>query len=68
MVPSFIAGFTDSRYLRARGIDTYGLSPFLLEPQLLRGIHGPDERIPVDELRRGVERMTRIVRAYALGR
>ena len=65
VVPSFIAGFTDSRYLRARGIATYGLSPFLIEPQLLRGIHGPDERIPVDELRRGVGRMVRIVRAYA---
>ena len=65
VVPAFIAGFTDSRYLRERGIATYGVSPYLIEPQLLRGIHGPDERIPVDELRRGVERMTRIVRAYA---
>ncbi len=68
VVPAFIAGFTDSRYLRARGIPTYGLSPFLIEPQLLRGIHGPDERIPVDELERGVARMVRIVRAYATAR
>jgi acetylornithine deacetylase/succinyl-diaminopimelate desuccinylase-like protein len=65
VVPAFIAGFTDSRYLRARGIATYGVSPFLIEPQLLRGIHGPDERIPVAELERGVERMTAIVRRYA---
>lgn len=65
VVPAFIAGFTDSRYLRARGIATYGVSPFLLEPQLLRGIHGPDERIPVAELERGVERMTAVVRRYA---
>jgi acetylornithine deacetylase/succinyl-diaminopimelate desuccinylase-like protein len=65
VTPAFIAGFTDSRYLRARGIATYGLSPFLLEPQVLRGIHGPDERIPVAELERGVERMTEIVRRYA---
>jgi acetylornithine deacetylase/succinyl-diaminopimelate desuccinylase-like protein len=65
VVPAFISGFTDSRYLRARGIDTYGVSPFALEPQLLRGIHGPDERIPLAELERGVERMRRIVAAYA---
>lgn len=66
VVPSFISGFTDSRYLRERGIAAYGVSPFLVEPQLLRGIHGPDERIEVDDFRAGVERMKRIVSAYAL--
>lgn len=65
VVPAFIAGFTDSRYLRARGIPTYGVTPFALEPTHLQGIHGPDERIPVDELNRGVERMRRIVHRYA---
>jgi len=68
VVPSFISGFTDSRYLRDRGIATYGVSPFLVEPQLLRGIHGPDERIEVEDFRAGVERMKRIVRAYATDR
>lgn len=65
VVPSFISGFTDSRYFRARGIPTYGFSPFLLEPQLLRGIHGVDERIPVDVLEEGIERTKQVVRAYA---
>ncbi len=65
VVPSFISGFTDSRFLRHEGIATYGVSPFLVEPQLLRGIHGPDERIDVEDFRAGVERMKRIVRAYA---
>jgi acetylornithine deacetylase/succinyl-diaminopimelate desuccinylase-like protein len=68
VVPSMVPGFTDSRYFRERGIAAYGLAPFALEPPDLRGIHGPDERIPVAELDRGVERTRRIVAAYAAGR
>lgn len=65
VVPAFIAGFTDSRYFRERGVATYGLSPFVLEGKVLRGIHGADERIPLEELDRGVARMQRIVARYA---
>ncbi len=65
VVPAFIAGFTDSRYFRERGIPAYGVSPFFLEPQDFLGIHGPDESIPLDEFDRGVERMERIVEACA---
>lgn len=64
-VPAFIAGFTDSRYFRERGIATYGVSPFVLRGEVLTGIHGADERIPLDELDAGVERMKRIVARYA---
>lgn len=66
VVPAFIAGFTDSRYFRARGVAAYGLSPFALEGEVLRGIHGLDEHIPVAEFERGVDRMRRLVRALAL--
>lgn len=61
VVPVFIGGFTDSRYFRERGIPAYGLSPFALGSEDLRGIHAADERLPVVELDRGVERMRRIV-------
>ncbi|MGH7487500.1 MAG: M20/M25/M40 family metallo-hydrolase, partial [bacterium] len=64
VVPTFIAGFTDSRYFRERGIPAYGLSPFLLGPQDTRGIHGTDERIPLRELDRGVVRMRQILSFY----
>ena len=30
--PSFIAGVTDARYFRERGIPAYGFSPFALSP------------------------------------
>jgi acetylornithine deacetylase/succinyl-diaminopimelate desuccinylase-like protein len=65
LVPTFIPGFTDSRFFRERGIPAYGLSPFKLGSEDSRGIHGPDERIPVAELDRGVERMRRILSLYA---
>lgn len=63
VVPAFIPGLTDSRLFRERGVPAYGLSPFFLEPETFLGIHGPDEAIPLAELDRGVERMTRIVEA-----
>lgn len=65
VVPTFIPGFTDSRFFRERGIPSYGISPFKLGPEQSKGIHGPDERIPVAEIERGVERMRRILSAYA---
>jgi acetylornithine deacetylase/succinyl-diaminopimelate desuccinylase-like protein len=65
VVPTFVPGFTDSRYFRERGIPAYGLAPFAVGGDDLKGIHGPDERIPLDELDRGVERMCRIVAAWA---
>ena len=55
VVPTFIAGFTDSRFFRERGIPAYGLSPFKLGPDDSRGIHSTDERIPLAEIDRGVD-------------
>jgi acetylornithine deacetylase/succinyl-diaminopimelate desuccinylase-like protein len=68
VVPAFVPGFTDSRYLRRRGLATYGLSPFALEPGDTLGIHGPDERIPLAELERGVERLHALVAAFVAPR
>lgn len=67
VVPTFIAGFTDSRFFRERGIPAYGLSPFKLSSDDSKGIHSTDERIPLAEIDRGVERMRKILLAYAGG-
>jgi acetylornithine deacetylase/succinyl-diaminopimelate desuccinylase-like protein len=64
VVPTFIAGFTDSRYFRERGIPAYGLSPFVLGPEDTQGIHGTNERISLRELDRGVVRMRQILSFY----
>lgn len=66
-VPSVSAGFTDSRHFRARGVAAYGVWPFVLHAEDAAGIHAADERIPTLELDRGVERMRRIVEAFARG-
>ncbi|HET9228617.1 MAG TPA: M20/M25/M40 family metallo-hydrolase [Thermoanaerobaculia bacterium] len=65
VVPTFVPGFTDSRFFRERRIPAYGVTTFALSGEDLRGIHGPDERIPLDELDRGVDRMRRVVALYA---
>ena len=61
VVPTFVPGFTDSRFFRERGIPAYGVTTFAVSGEDLRGIHGMDERIPLAELDRGVERMRRVV-------
>ena len=65
---AFIAGITDSRFFRERGIPAYGVSPFKIAGEDSLGIHGPDERIPLAELDRGVERTRRLLLLYAASR
>ena len=67
VVPVFIAGITDARYFRERGVPAYGISPFELEPALLRTVHGPDERIPLAAFDAGVARLVAIATALAAG-
>ncbi len=65
VVPAFIPGITDARFFRQRGIPAYGVSPFKIGSEDSRGIHGPDERIPLAELDRGIKRMRQILYFYA---
>jgi len=65
VVPTFIAGFTDSRYFRERGIPAYGVTPFKLSPDDSKGIHSTDERLPLSEIDRGVARLRRALALYA---
>jgi len=65
VIPSFLAGTTDSRYFRARGIAAYGLSPFSIDGPDLKGIHAPNEYIKIDDFLRGVETTRRLLESYA---
>ncbi|MGB3097170.1 MAG: hypothetical protein WBB46_10625, partial [Candidatus Deferrimicrobiaceae bacterium] len=51
--------FTDSRFFRSIGVDTYGLMPVLLPRSEFGRIHGVDERIPLS----GIAEMIRIISA-----
>ncbi|MBF8258486.1 MAG: M20 dimer protein, partial [Actinobacteria bacterium] len=59
VLPYMSTGFTDSRFFRAAGVETYGLMPLLLERGDVGRIHGVDEKIPVD----GIAEMTAVIAA-----
>ena len=59
------ASYNDSRFLRARGIDAYGVWPFPVDFYQTEGIHGIDERIRADWFMQGVSLMKRVVHGYA---
>jgi acetylornithine deacetylase/succinyl-diaminopimelate desuccinylase-like protein len=54
VVSRVIAGFTDAHYFRALGITAYGFVPRRLTLRESRGIHGPNERVSLDNLELGV--------------
>jgi acetylornithine deacetylase/succinyl-diaminopimelate desuccinylase-like protein len=63
VVPTLIAGFTDSHYFRQKGIIAYGFVPIeLTHPDELKGIHGNDERVSVDELGGGIRRTVELLK------
>jgi acetylornithine deacetylase/succinyl-diaminopimelate desuccinylase-like protein len=51
VVPSVLAGFTDSHYFRNIGIPSYGFVPFAQPDAERRRIHGANERLAIDVLR-----------------
>lgn len=64
VAPMVGAGATDSRYLRARGIVTYGVTPFKVNYYDADSIHGEDERIRARFLADGVLLLRDIVRNF----
>ena len=57
VIPQVAAGFTDSHFFRDMGITSYGYSPFVLRTSEMRGVHGNDERVSIENLRRGTQVM-----------
>jgi acetylornithine deacetylase/succinyl-diaminopimelate desuccinylase-like protein len=70
ILPSVQSGFTDSHFTRDLGITSYGFAPVLTAPKDAAGVHGNDERVTVENVRRGVRMMREIVEAivYQTGR
>ncbi|HLG17987.1 MAG TPA: M20/M25/M40 family metallo-hydrolase [Blastocatellia bacterium] len=66
-VPTVLAGFTDSHFFRDLGIICYGFSPFMIPQGDYNGVHGNDERMPVESIRRGTKLMYRIVQSLCAG-
>jgi acetylornithine deacetylase/succinyl-diaminopimelate desuccinylase-like protein len=52
-VPSICVGGTDARFFREKGIPSYGLVPTMLTGEDMKGYHGIDERLSVENLMLG---------------
>jgi acetylornithine deacetylase/succinyl-diaminopimelate desuccinylase-like protein len=67
IAPSVETGFTDSHWFRDLGIASYGFAPELIPEADESGVHGNNERISIENIRRGtqmmVEMVTRVVSA-----
>jgi len=50
VLPTMLAGFTDSRYFREKGMVSYGFSGIALQAGENYGVHGPNERVPLASL------------------
>lgn len=61
-VPFMSTGATDSKMLRAKGIQAYGLLPFPADESEITLMHGNDERIGLERLRMGVQFLYAITR------
>ncbi|NJD62071.1 MAG: M20/M25/M40 family metallo-hydrolase, partial [Deltaproteobacteria bacterium] len=64
MVPYLSTGFTDSRFFRAVGVETYGLMPVLMAREDMGRIHGVDEKIPTAGIAEMTAAMTALIERW----
>lgn len=62
VLPSVSTGFTDSHFTRDLGIVSYGFNPIITDRGDPSGVHGNDERVPVEAFRRGITDLRAIIR------
>lgn len=55
VVPALFEAGTDAIAWRERGVPVYGIYPYPLDDDILRGMHGHDERISVRSLHQGTD-------------
>ena len=65
IAPSVSAGFTDSHWFRDLGVASYGFAPFLIPAADEGGVHGNNERISIENIRKGTAMMVELVRNVA---
>lgn len=68
VVPFMSTGATDSRFLRLRSVEAYGLLPFPLGETDFVRMHGNDERIPLDSFRKGIQYLYDIVNEFVVAK
>jgi acetylornithine deacetylase/succinyl-diaminopimelate desuccinylase-like protein len=63
IAPAVSTGFTDSHWFRDLGISSYGFAPFVIPSAEEGGVHGNNERISIENIRKGTAMMVELVRA-----
>jgi len=61
VAPALGAGYTESQMYRPLGITCYGFNTLEVTPEVDATEHAPNERVPVDQLRRGVKVLYELV-------
>ncbi|MBN1572724.1 MAG: M20/M25/M40 family metallo-hydrolase [Deltaproteobacteria bacterium] len=67
IAPSLLMGTSDSRFLRKKGIPSYGICPAFVPMEHIKMVHGIDEQISVENMIKGSEVFTDIVRRMVTG-
>jgi acetylornithine deacetylase/succinyl-diaminopimelate desuccinylase-like protein len=65
VAPTLNSGFTESQMYRPLGIHCYGFAPVEITPEIDASQHAANERIPVEQVRRGVKMLYEIVARVA---
>jgi acetylornithine deacetylase/succinyl-diaminopimelate desuccinylase-like protein len=59
--PVVFEGGTSAKPWRERGVPVYGIYPYFVDGETLTAMHGADERIRIDELRRAEQLLYRMI-------
>ena len=65
VVPRLTSGYTENQRYRGLGIASYGFSPYTVTPEEGASEHADNERIRVEELRRGYRVLYDVVAGVA---
>jgi acetylornithine deacetylase/succinyl-diaminopimelate desuccinylase-like protein len=65
VAPYLTGGYTENQRYREIGIESYGFSPYAVLEEVSHTEHGDDERIAVDEVRRGFRVLYDVVNEVA---
>lgn len=66
LIPMISPAITDLRFLRKKGITSYGITPIVLTKDDLEMIHGKNERISIQNLIQGTENTYKIVKKMCI--
>jgi acetylornithine deacetylase/succinyl-diaminopimelate desuccinylase-like protein len=65
VAPVMSSGVSDSAPFRRRGVPAYGFNPVVITEAEMESVHGIDERLPLDEFRKGLQMYYEVVTELA---